>query len=237
MHLASEAVTLECAVIGVVAAAILAAVGYWAYDSYRTKQTDEASAAFWRGVTSAQAGDDEKAFTAFGEAASKNTAAYKALGLMSQGAIRVGQDKTTEAVALFDAAAKATNDPLLKDSARLKSALALLDSAPYAAIEERLKPLLEDKRPYRPLAREALGMAKLKAGRAKEARADFVVLTLSPSVPETVRQRAQGAISLIDSGSAAGVPGVVKAMQAMPKGPAAAPPMPQTQSPQAGAAE
>ena len=55
--------------------------------------------------------------------------------------------------------------PLIADAARLKSALALMDTAPYADIETRLKPLLDEKRPYRIAAREALAMAKLKAGK------------------------------------------------------------------------
>jgi hypothetical protein len=91
-----------------------------------------------------------------------------------------------------------------------------MDTASYAAIDERLKPLLGEKRPYRIAAREALGMAKMKAGRSKEARSDFVVLTLTPGGPDSMRQRAQAAITLIDAGGAGAVPAVLKAQPEMP---------------------
>jgi hypothetical protein len=93
-----------------------------------------------------------------------------------------------------------------------------------------LKPLTDSTRPFHALAREALGMAKLNAGRPKDALSDFQVLTLMADAPQDVRERAQAAITLIKAGTATGLPATVKAAMILP------PPPPQPAAPPAGAA-
>jgi hypothetical protein len=139
------------------------------------------------------------------------------------GGIRLEQNKTAEAVAYFDQAAKLAPNPVLGDEAGLNSALALLDTAPYKDVEARLTPLMGEKSPYRVQAKEALAFAKLRNGDLVGARADFVVLATSlDNSSDEVRQRAQAARDLIDSGSAKDLPAVVKAAIALPH-PAVAP--------------
>lgn len=194
--------------------------GAWAWQSYQHSRMNKASEAYAAALETIRAGDSKGADAKFGELAKTGPATYKALALMQQAALRLKDSKVQEGVALFDKAAEAQKDPMIADAARLKSALALMDTAPFAAIDERLKPLLGEKRPYRIAAREALGMAKLKAGRAADARSDFVVLTLGQGVPDSMRQRAQAAITLIDAGTAATIPAVLKAQPVMPPMPA-----------------
>ncbi len=222
--------------IGVALAALAAALLVWGYQVWNAKEAAKASQTYAEAMDTLKAGDTAKAFTEFGEAANRHAAGYAALALMQQAGIRLNENKPDEAATLFDRAAKAAPGPILGDMARLKSALALLDSAPYAAIEERLKPLIDAKRPYHVAAREALAMAKVRAGRLKEAREDFVILGLSPDAPEGVRQRSQYAIAAIDSGSATGVTAAVKAELAMPPPTPAAQPDP-LQAPASGAAQ
>ena len=62
-------------------------------------------------------------------------------------------------------------------------------------------------------------MAKLMAGRANDARSDFVVLSLMASAPEDVRERAHAALELIDSGELGKLPAIVKAAAALPPPP------------------
>ena len=205
--------------IGVVVATALALGGWFGWKAWNDSRLNKASEAYSAGLESAAGGDSAKANAKFDEAAKAGPAAYKALALMHQGGLRMGEGKTQEAVALFDRAAEADKDPMVADIARLKSALALMDTAPYAVIETRLKPLLDEKRPYRIAAREALAMAKLKAGKFVEARSDFGLLTLAPDVPDSMRQRAQAAITLIDGGTAGALAGALTAKPAMPQAP------------------
>src|SRR5262249_29922911 len=120
------------------------------------------------------------------------------------------------AVADFDQAAEAAPDTLLGDAARLKSALAILDTAPFIEVEGRLAPLVKQDRPYWVQAREALAFARLLKGDGKGARGDFVVIQGSLDAPDSARQRAAAAISLIASGSAKMVAPTVKAELAAP---------------------
>jgi hypothetical protein len=221
-------------VLGLAIAALALALAWWGWDSYRKSQAAKASEAYAAAADVLRQGDSAKAFAAFGQVAHDAPKGYEALALMQQGSIRLGENKTAEAVALFDKAAEAAPDPVMGDMARLKSAFALMDTAPYAAMEGRLKPLTDAKRPFHAAAREALAMAKLRAGRTKEARDDFVVLRLLPDAPDALRQRAELALAAIDGGSAQGLPDAVKAALKTPE-PPPGPVLPP--SPQAGAAQ
>jgi hypothetical protein len=209
-------------------AALLVAVGVWGYQQYRQGGEEKASQTYAAGLDSLAHGDKDQAYQRFGEVANSTAAAYKSLALMQQAGIRMDQQRTADAVALFDQAAKAAPNPIIGDEAHLKSALAVLDTASVAEIQEKLKPLTATpETPYNALAREAVAMAKLRNGDTKGARDDFVVLTLLPSAPDSVRQRAQAAKALIDSGSTAGVAAIVKAGLALPPAPLTQPAAPQ----------
>ena len=150
------------------------------------------------------------------------------------------KNNTASAVQLLDRAAKTAPDDVVADAARLKAAYLLMDTRPLTEVEARLTVLTGDKRPYRMLAREALGLARLQAGQVDAARRDFEVLSLSQDVSQAARARAQAALSLIQSGTAGSLPAATKLAAALP--PMALPaaqPAPQTaQAPaQAGAAQ
>lgn len=206
--------------IGMAVLALAVTFGYWLWTSNQTKQADKAAEQYVAALETGAQGDPAKTFAALGEVAKSPNKTYRALALLQQGGIRQEEGKTAEAVKLFDEAAAATSEPLIVDLARLKSALALLDTAPYKDIEGRLTPLLEEKRPYRLQAREALAFAKVLAGRTAEARTDFSNLSTILGASEGMRERAQAAVALIDSGSAAALPAAVKAAVAMPEMPA-----------------
>jgi hypothetical protein len=203
-------------VIGIAVLALAGTLGWWWWQERQEKAAFQAAEQYTAAVQSYAQRDETRAFGQFAEVAKSGPPVYRAMALMQQGGMRLEDGKTDEAVALFDQAAEAAPDPLLEDLARLKSAFALLDTAPYAQLEERLKPLTEDERPYRTEAMEALAFAKLMAGKTTEARGDFTVLSLLPDASDPVRERARAAMEMIDSGSAKALPAAVKAAAAMP---------------------
>ena len=221
--------------LGAAVAALAIALAVWGYQSYRAREDAKASETYATAFDTAQKGDVNRAFTLFGQAADTPSRGYKSLALMQQGAIRLQQNRTDEAVALFDKAADAAPDPMIGDMARLKSALALFDTAPYAALQERLTPLTDGVRPYHAAAREALAMAKLKAGRTKEARSDFQVVQLTPDATQAQKSRASAAIMAIDSGAVSNLSQAVAIARTLP--PAPAPPPVSNEIPQTGAAQ
>lgn len=202
--------------LGAAAAALIATLAYWGYDSYRNKQVANASERYSTAMDAFAAGDRAKAQQLWTEVSKSDAKAYKALALMHLGALAAEANKSADAVKAFDQAAEAAPDPIIGDAARLKSAFALLDTAPLKELEGRLKPLMEEGHPYRVQAREALAFARLNAGDLAGARGEFVLISQSLDAQQGAQSRAQAAIALIDSGSAKAVPAVVKAAQALP---------------------
>jgi hypothetical protein len=215
--------------LGLAAAALIITLAYWGYDAYRGQQTAKASEAYAEALDAQQSGNPQKARELWTETAKSPSAAYRSLSLMHLAAFAMDEKKTADAVKLLDQAAKDAPDPLIGDAARLKSAFALLDTASLTELEGRLKPLMEDGRPFRTEAREALAFAKLNAGDLKGARGDFVLISQALDAPQSAQARAQAAVALIDSGSAKAVPAVVKAAAIAP------PPMPGLPADLAGA--
>ncbi|WP_292082505.1 tetratricopeptide repeat protein [Brevundimonas sp. UBA7506] len=221
---------------GLLAVALVAALGWWGWQSYVTNQADKASAAYDRGMIALQANNPSGADAAFAEAAKSGNGAYKALALMQQAGIAVSANKTEDAVKLFDDAAKAAGDPIIADAAAIKAVFLLMDTAPLADIQKRLEPLANDKRPLHAFAQEAQAMALLQHGKTAEARQIFVQLQLGQNVPDDIRQRAQAGVQAVDAGTAAGLAAIVRAAVALPT-PTAAPAQAQAAAPAASPAE
>jgi hypothetical protein len=205
--------------IGALILCVAVVLGVWAYGKFSAAAVGKASLAYAKGMDLEQKGDQAGAFDQFVLAA-QGPAGYRALALMQEGGIRLQQNKTVDAVALFDQAAKATSDKMIGDIASLKAAYVLLDSTSLADITTRLTPLMAANRPYHVLAREALALAKISAGQLSQARADLGVIQLMSDTPDTERQRAGALIALIDSGTASSL----KALAAAPALPPPAPP-------------
>jgi hypothetical protein len=211
--------------LGVAAAILIGWLGWWGWGKYQEQAANKASEQYeeaWSAMTEGQA---DRATQLFNKVAESPAKGYKSLALMQLGALKLSETTGTEAartaaaVKLFDQAADAAPHELIADAARLKSALAVLDTVPYKEVEGRLTPLTKEGRPYRVMAREALAFAKLNAGDAAGARGDFVVISAMLDAPDGARERAKAAISLIDSGSAKAIPTIVRQAAALPPPP------------------
>ena len=183
---------------------VLAVAGVQGWQMYQSSQSAKASQAYQAAVDTAGNGDEAKAFQQL-DALAKNGGPYQALALMQQGGIRVDQNRPAEAAALFDQAAAASKSPMISDIAILKSAYALMDTAPLATVEAKLTPLTAPGRPYKVQAREALALARLAAGKTAAAKQDLVAIANQLDTPDSARQRAQAIIALIDSGTAGNI--------------------------------
>ncbi|MFN3515010.1 MAG: tetratricopeptide repeat protein [Phenylobacterium sp.] len=210
-------------VAGALILALIVALGVWGWQAYRDRTDAAASEQYAAAIEAFNAGDRNEAIRIWGEVGKSNSRAYKSLSLQHLGGVRLAENDVAGAVKLFDEAAEAAPTRVIGDAARLKSAFALLDTAPYKDLESRLNPLLEEGRPYRAQAREALAFAKLLAGDEAGARREFSVISLMSDAGEGERQRANAAKDLIDSGSGKAVAAAAKAAAALP------PPEPQPQ--------
>jgi hypothetical protein len=203
-------------VLGIGAAVLIGVFGVWGWQQYHAKQAATASEQYAAAIDAMNQGRKDQAAQLWTRVSQSQARAYKSLALMQLGGLKLADKNTPEAVKLFDQAADAAPDDIIGDAARLKSAFALLDTAPEKHLEARLSPLTKEGRPYRVQAREALGFAKLMAGDMAGARGEFVVIGQSLDAPDGARERAKAAMDLIDSGSAKAVPAAAKAAAALP---------------------
>lgn len=217
--------------LGLAAAASIATLAWWGWSHYRDVAAGKASEQYAAGLDALQQGQSDQAVKLFTQVSQSPVKGYKSLALMQLGGVQLSQNKTGAAVQLFDQAAEAAPDAVLGDAARLKSAFALLDTAPEKDVEARLTPLLQDGRPYRVQAREALAFTKLMAGDLAGARGDFVIISGMLDAPEGARARAKAAMGLIDSGSAKALASTVHAAAALPPTPLAPAELTQPQAP------
>jgi hypothetical protein len=201
---------------GVVGAVLLVLLAILGWESWQNQAAGKASVAYAAAMEAFQAGDSAKAFSSFEQVSKTGNPIYKSLALMAMGGMRLDAGEAGEAAKYFDQAAQVENEPVISDLARLKSAFALMDTAPYKDTEAKLMPLTGDKRPYRFQAKEGLGFARLLAGDTKAARRDFVALQTMLGVPDTMRERSVIAVATIDSGAAKNLPAIVKQAIATP---------------------
>lgn len=220
--------------LGLAAAALIAVFAWWGWTHYRQEAAGKASEQYAAGLDALQQGQTAQATKLFTDVSKVSAKGYKSLALMQLGGLQLTQNKTAAAVQLFDQSAAAAPDDVIGDAARLKAAFALIDTAPEKDVEARLNPLMQDGRPYRIQAREALAFTKLMAGDLDGARSEFVIISGMLDAPQGARARAKAAMGLIDSGSAKAVASTVKAAAALPPTPPppAAPAQPQAPGPQ-----
>lgn len=206
--------------LGLAAAAIIVTLGWWGWSHYQEQQAGKASEQYAAALDALQQGQSGQAAKLFGEVSKSSSKGYQSLALMQLAGLQLAKNQAGPAVQLFDQAAAAAPDDVIGDAARLKAAFALMDTAPRKQLETRLTPLMQDGRPYRIQAREALAFTKLMAGDTTGARSDFVIISGMLDAPQGARARAKAALGLIDSGSAKALASTVKAAAALPPTPA-----------------
>ena len=215
-------------ILGAAAAALIAALAYWGYTQWRERQSAEASEAYGRALVAFQAQNQALAEREFRAAADAGSPAYRSLALQQLASFKISAERPREALPMLEEAAEVAPDQTLADAARLKAAFIVMDYAPLAEVEQRLRPLMEEGRPFRLIAREALAMAKVAAGQPAQARRDFLAISQSLDAPEQAQTRARAMMAAIDSGAAAQIPAVLRATPAA--APAAAAPSSATPS-------
>jgi hypothetical protein len=239
--------------LGLAAVAAVIGLAVWGLGAYEQSVASQASDGYAAAAALLQTGDLKGADAKFAAVAKSDAKAYRTLALMQQAGLAANRNDQKAQIALLDQAAQAAPNPILGDAAKLQAAYVAMDSASYDAVHARLLPLAQVGRPYRLLAKEALAMSELAAGKLVQARNDLQVISLSVDASEIQRNRAAAAIALTQSGSWASLSAIAKASAGLtPQAPppqmgpgapgqmqAGQPPSDQDQqpAPQAGAAQ
>lgn len=122
---------------------------------------------------------------------------YKALAEMERAGALQAQGDLRGALAAFDDAAKLAQQPIVKQSAQMRAAYIAADIEDFAALDARLKPLIDSRGPYSYLARELAGVEAYEAGKPERARSEFTYLQGAFDAPNGVRNRASGFLAVL----------------------------------------
>ncbi len=190
----------------IIAVAVLIIVGVGGVKYYQHRTTLAAEAAGGRFVTAARQIADSKsdARKELEGIAAEGPTGYATLARLRLAAADAAAGKTIEAANAFDEIAKVGGaDSLLRDYARLQSAMLRVDGANWTDMQNRLNDLAAEGNPWRFSARELLGLAAYKAGRTDEARREFQRLMSDRSVPQSIAERARIMMGVITQAEAA----------------------------------
>ncbi len=174
------------------------AIGGW--QVWRNQQTQVARAqadAYAAAQELARAGNFDDAKAAFETLSGEGPRSYRVMAQMERGAVLEAQGDLQGALAAFDGAAEAANDPLMRATAQLRAAYIVADTQDFTALQARVQPLIDGGGPIAVLAQELLAIEAWEAGDTELARSNLDAIALAFEAPESVRQRAQVALTVL----------------------------------------
>jgi hypothetical protein len=175
-------------ILGLCVLVIAGVAGYQGWRYYQLKQSEAAAESFFSAVKLAQAGKADEALKGF---ETIGHAGYAVLAKLNEANILVNQGKTDDAVKIYDAVAgDASNHGSLRDLARIRAALALVDKASPADLESRVKTFDADGNPWRHSAREIMATALWRSKDYTAADKMVLAILADKETPVGLRQRA-----------------------------------------------
>jgi hypothetical protein len=192
------------AFIAIAVAVILATAGYVAWDYWTESKANASGDAFSQALRLANEGKDDEALAALRALEADSYGTYPLLARMRAATVLANKGDAAGAVAEFDAVAADGSIPVaLRDMARLRAGLILVDSGSYEDVSGRVEVLATETNALRHSAREALALSAWKAGRAADALTFLDQIANDQGVPRNTSDRARLLAELIrGSGSA-----------------------------------
>lgn len=188
-------------IIGLLLLLVIGVGGYRTWSYFEQRKAAEAGQQFEVAMALAADGKNDEAKAAFEALAKTAPAGYRALAQFRNAAEQAKSDPAA-AVKAFDAlAADAALEQTLRDLAKVRAGLLLVDTAPLAELQQRLEPFTAQGQAWRLSAREALGLAAYKAGNLDKSAQYFELVLADPEASQTIRQRAEVMMSLVRGGA------------------------------------
>lgn len=171
--------------------AVLATAAFVGWRYWEETRANASGDAFSQALLLANDGKGDEALASLSELEKDGYGAYPLLARLRAATVKADQGDTDGAVADFDVVAADGKAPVaLRDMARLRAGLLLVDHGSYADVAGRVEALTAETGPLRHSAREALGLAAWKEGRAQDALKLFEQIVADETAPRNVRQRA-----------------------------------------------
>lgn len=183
--------------LGVFVIFIAGLLAWQAWTNYSTGEARRHADAFAAAQALVEAGNLDGAKTEFERLSNEGPRAYRTLSRMEHAGILAQQGDLEGALAGFDAAAETAPDQIMRESAQIRAAYIAADTQDFAALRTRLQPLIDSDTRVSYLAKELLAVEAWEAGETALARETLEQLTLAFEAPDSLRQRAQIALSVL----------------------------------------
>jgi hypothetical protein len=171
---------------------IVASVAGWrGWEWYTERQAASAGEAYYQAMATARRGEHDAALAAFQDIAAEGGpfAPLARLRLAAEMAATGDRDAAVEA---YDAiAADSRVDGQLRNLARIRAGLLLVDSIPLSQMEERIGDLDTPDGAWRHSARELLGLSAYRESDLETASDRFQAILADGETPDNLRSRAQ----------------------------------------------
>ena len=179
------------AIIAAAVAIVLATAAFVGWDYWSQSRADASGDAYLQALELARDGKAEEARAALAALEADGYGAYPVLARMRGATLLAEQGDHAGAVATFDRVAADGAIPMaLREMARLRAGLLLVDHGAYADVASRVETLTVETSPLRHSAREALALAAWKEGRTADAATLFDQIVNDDAAPQGARQRA-----------------------------------------------
>ncbi|MDA1089730.1 MAG: tetratricopeptide repeat protein [Proteobacteria bacterium] len=180
---------------------IIAAVGgYQSWRNYDLSTRRAAGERFHAAMGLAATNKNDAAFKAFADIAADGSKGYQLLARFSQARILAQNGKSLDASLAYRVLADDVSvDSLYRGLATILGAYQDLNSpgADFAALKQRLQPLMAKTDPWRFSAQEITGLLSMRSGDKTKARELFSALDKDRDTPQGVRTRAQEMLSIL----------------------------------------
>lgn len=185
-------------VIGLAVLIVAVTAGWRLWEYWQLRSAQMTGDRFIAALETAETGDHSAAIATLQEIAADGSGQYPMLASFRAASERAASGDKEGAVAEFDAIAADGGTPdLVRAVARLRAALILVDTASVAELQDRIGDLAETGAPWRPSAREILGLAAWRTGDIETARKYYDEIAADQEKPADLQTRAQFMLALI----------------------------------------
>ncbi|MBX9464443.1 MAG: tetratricopeptide repeat protein [Aquamicrobium sp.] len=178
--------------IAVAVAVVLVTAAWVAWDYWTQTQANSSGDAYSQALSLAGEGRTEEATAALEQLEADGYGAYPVLARMRGATVLAQAGDYEGAVAAFDSVAADGSVPgAIRDMAKLRAGLLLVDHGSYEDVSARVEALAVETNTLRHSAREALALSAWKQGRTQDATTLFDQIIDDEGAPQNMRQRAE----------------------------------------------
>jgi hypothetical protein len=180
------------AIIVIAIGVVLGTSIFVAWEYWSSNRANASGDVYSQALTHAREGRTEEAKALLTQLEADGYGAYPVLARLRGATLLSESGDHAGAVAAFDAVAADSSVPTsIRDMARLRAGLILVDHGSYADVAKRVETLTADTNTLRHSAREALALSAWAEGRFADARTLFTQITDDEATPANLRRRAE----------------------------------------------